>query len=165
MPGSGQIMMYYKIITQRSFFTELYENMDVFNIPCGTVFVAPKTSKYRPDDPKCLINESVFHFSRGAFDTMLWHTRLIHHVLPCQIYAIQPLTNVTRQRCLDDLGLYQCGAQQIKFLEKQDVNKMYELAVKEYMANPTKYNNFKISVDWWKKHQPTVFRVYESYHR
>jgi len=155
--------MYYKIITQRSFFTELYENVDVFNIPCGTVFNAPKTSKHRPEDPKCLINESVFHFADGVFDTMLWHTRLIHHVLPCQIYAIQPIGEVIKQRCLDDLGLYQCGAQKIEFLEKQNVDKMYDMAVKEYMLSPTKYNNFKISVDWWKKHQPTCFIVQQYY--
>ena len=155
--------MYYKILTPQSFFTEYYENTDVFNIPYGTVFSAPKASKHRPDDPKCLINESVFHFADGAFDTMLWHTRLIHHVLPCQIYEIQPIGDVIKQRCLDDLGLYQCGAQQIKFLKKQNTDEMYELALREYYENPKKYTNFRISVDWWKKHQTTCFAVYQCY--
>lgn len=155
--------MYYKVITELSWFSNLYSDTDVFNIPYGTVFKAPKTSNSRPDDPKCLINESVFHFASGIFDTMLWHTRLIHHVLPCQIYAIRPLSNIIKQRCEDDLGLYQCGAQQIEFLEKQNVDKMYDMAVKEYKNNPNKYRNFEISVDCWKKHEPTCFFIHQCY--
>ena len=155
--------MYYKIVTKNSFFTDLYENTDVFDIPYGTVFVAPESSKHRPDDPKCLINESVFHFASGVFDTMLWHTRLIRHVLPCQIYAVQPLTKVIKQKCADSLGLYQCGANKIKILEKQNIDNMYDMAVKEYSRNPDKYRNFEISVDWWKKHQPTCFYVHQYY--
>ena len=147
--------MYYKIVTERSWFTKLYEDIDVFNIPYGTVLNAPESCKHKPDNPKCLIKESVFHFAEGVYDTMLWHARLIHHVLPCQIYAVQPLTDVIKQRCADDLGLYQCGAQQIKILERQNIEDMYDMAVKEYDINPNKYQNFKISVDWWKKHETT----------
>ena len=84
--------MYYKIVTPQSFFTDLYDDIDVFNIPVGTVFTAPDQSQYKPDDPKCLLGNSCFHFAQGAFDTMLWHTKLIHHTLPARIYQIQPLT-------------------------------------------------------------------------
>ena len=149
--------MYYKIVTPNSFFTDLYSNKDVFNIPYGTVFNAPESSKNRPDCPGYLIKENCFHFAEGVFDTMLWHTKLVHHVLSCQIYAVQPLTDVIKQRCNDDLGLYQCGAQQIKFLEKQDIGKMYDVAVKEYESNLERYQNFKISIDCWRQHKTTCF--------
>lgn len=155
--------MYYKIVTERSFFTDLYDGIDVFNISYGTVFSAPKSSKNKPDDPNCLINESVFHFAEGVFDTMLWHTRLIHHVLSCQIYAVQPLTYVIKQKCADSLGLYQCGAQQIKFMEKQDIDNVYDMAIQEYKENINRYTNFKISINCWKEHNPTCFFMYQCY--
>lgn len=153
--------MYYKIVTPASFFTELYKDTDVFNIPYGTIFTAPKTPKHKPDAPKCILGESHFHFAQGAFDIMLWHTLLIHHTMPAQIYEIQPLTNVIKQRCNDSDGIYQCAAHQIKFLGKQDTNEMYERAINEY--DPNRYNNFKINTDRWKKHEPTVFLLYKSY--
>jgi len=156
--------MYYKIVTERSFFTHSYDDIDIFNIPCGTVFTAPKTSKYKPDDPKCLIGKSLFHFADGAFDAMLWYTKLGYHsTIGYQIYAIQPLGKITKKRCPDDLGIYQCGAHQIKILEGQNTNEMYELALQEYFANPNRYTNFEINPDLWKKHQTTVFKVYKSY--
>lgn len=156
--------MYYKIVTTQSFFTDLYDDtIDVFNIPNGKVFTAPDQSKYKPDDPKCLLGNSCFHFAQGAFDTMLWHTKLIHHILPARIYQIQPLTEVIKQRCQDSTGIYQCAAHQIKILKKQNINEMYEQAIQEYYENTDRYKNFKINVDWWKNHQPTVFMLYECY--
>lgn len=160
--------MYYKIVTPQSFFTDLYDgiiNIDVFDIPCGTVFTAPDQSKHRPDDPRCMINNSCFHFAQGAFDTMLWHTLLCHHnTLETVIYQIQPLSGVVeKQRCRDSNGIYQCGAHEIKILQKQNIHDMYELAIQEYYTDSDRYNNFKINIDWWKKHQPTVFLLYKCY--
>ncbi len=156
--------MYYKIITPRSFFTHVYDTrVNIFNIPYGKVFTATKHTAYKPDDPKCLVNESCFHFADGAFDTMLWHTALCHHVLHCQIYQIEPLSDVIKERCKDSKGIYQCGAHKIKFLGKQNIDKMYEQAIQEYYQDPDRYTNFKISINWWKKHQPTVFLLYKTY--
>ncbi|MBQ9540453.1 MAG: hypothetical protein IJU89_03455 [Alphaproteobacteria bacterium] len=158
--------MYYKIVTPQSFFTDLYDgniNIDVFDIPCETVFTAPNQSKHRPDDPKCMVNNSCFHFAQGAFDTMLWHTKLAHHLLDARIYQIQPLTDVIKQRCQDSTGIYQCGAHKIKILEKQNIHNMYELAIQEYYTDFDRYKNFKINIDRWKKHQPTVFLLYQCY--
>ena len=155
--------MYYKIVTEKSFFTDLYNNIDVFNIPNQTVFSAPEKAKYKPDDPKCLINKNCFHFSEGAFDTLLWHTILIHHILDATIYKIKPLSEVTKARCNDCDGIYQCGANKIMILEKQNLDNMYEQAIQEYYQNPNKYTNFKINLEKWKKHEPTVFYLFKSY--
>lgn len=153
--------MYYKIITPASFFSALYKDTDVFNIPSGKIFTAPQKPKYKPDTPKYMLGQSCFHFSEGAFDTMLWHTLLIHHTLPAQIYEIAPLTNIKKQRCNDSDGIYQCAAHQIKFLEKQNIDEMYDRAINEY--DPNRYKNFRINIDLWKKHEPTVFILYNSY--
>ena len=153
--------MYYKIVTEYSFFTELYKDTDVFNIADGTIFTAPQKPKHKPDAPKCMLNESCFHFAEGAFDTMLWHTLLIHHTLSAQIYKIKPLTTVIKQRCNDSDGIYQCAAHKIKFLEKQNTDEMYERAINEY--DPNRYKNFKINLERWKKHEPTVFLLYKCY--
>lgn len=157
--------MYYKIVTKTSFFTDLYgASVDVFNIPYGTIFTASDQSKHRPDDPKCMLGNSCFHFAQGAFDTMLWHTLLCrHNTVETTIYQIQPLGVVEKQRCQDSNGIYQCGAHKIKILEKQNIHDMYELAIKEYYTDSDRYKNFKINIDWWKKHQPTVFLLYKCY--
>ena len=156
--------MFYKIIIPGSFFADFYnDDCNLFDIPYGTILTAPSLSKHKPDYPQYLINESCLHFAEGAFDTMLWHAQLSHHLLKGQIYSIQPLTNVIKQRCPDALGLYQCGAKQIEILDKQDMDKMYELAIQEYYINPTRYTNFKISMALWKKHQTPTFSVRKSY--
>ena len=159
---------YYKIVTPYSFFTDFYKNtvtQDVFNIPNGTILTAPETPLQTPDDPKCLINTSCFHFARGAFDTMLWHTRLIHHKLASQIYEIRPLGPVIKQRCADSIGIYQYGATQIKFLNKQNIDDMYDHAIREYHRNQKKYTNFEINLDSWKKHESTVLYLYKCFCR
>lgn len=157
-------MYYYKILTPKSFFTNSYDKLDIFNIPYGTTFVAPKHPRYNPDCPKCLIGESCFHFAQGAFDTMLWYTILYHHLLKeTQIYRVQPLSRVVKQRCQDSEGIYQCGAHQIQFLDKQDINKMYDMAVQEYYTDSGKYDNFRINISLWLKHKPTCFILSKCY--
>ena len=119
----------------------------------------------KPDDPKCMLGESCFHFAEGAFDTMLWHTRLCNpfRIKKYQIYKIEPIGDVIKSRCVDDLGLYQCGTQQIKFISKQDTDEMYDAALAEYAKNPNRYKNFNINPDRWKKHDTTVFFLKKSY--
>lgn len=158
--------MYYKIITEYSFFIELYgTDTDVFNIANGTIFSAPPTPIRKPESPKCLIQKSCFLFAEGAFDTMLWHTRLCNpfRVKKYQIYKIEPIGDVIKSRCVDDLGLYQCGAQQIKFIGKQDTDELYDFALQEYYKFHNKYTNFNINPDYWGKHQTTVFYIKKSY--
>ena len=156
--------MYYKLVTEYSFFNDLCPGIDILNIPNDTIFTAPESSKHKPDDPKCLIGLSHLHFADGAMDIMLWHTRLSHfNMYKNQIYAVQPVGNVIKKRCIDSLGLYQCGACQIKFLEKQNIDELYDLALQEYYKFPDRYTNFNINPDRWGKHETTVFFVKESY--
>ena len=154
--------MYYKIVTEYSFFNKLCPDMDILNIPTGSVFTAPTTNNH--NNTEVTVGKSLLHFADGAFDMMLWHTKLTHHnTIKHQIYTIQPLGKITKSRCLDSLGIYQCGARKIKFLQKQNTDEMYEMALQEYFANPNKYTNFQINQDLWKKHQTTIFSLYNSY--
>ena len=156
---------YYKIVTTNSFFTHLNKGINPLDIPYGAIFTAPKTTPYTTYCTDCLIKDALFHFAEGVFDTMLWHTMLTNRGYDYEIYEIQPLSDVIKQRCDDGFGFYQCGANKIKFLDKQDINKMYDIAVKEYNENQNKYENFKISVDDWKKHQPIVFALEKFYYQ
>jgi hypothetical protein len=155
--------MYYKIVTSKSFFADLYWHFDIFDIQNGTILTAPKNSRRVPDDPKCLLNQHCFHFADGAFDTMLWHTVLCHHVKQYQIYKIEPITNVIKHRCLDSDGIYQCGASKIKFIEKQDTDELYDRAIQEYNTYHDRYDNFDININQWKQHKTTVFYLKQSY--
>ena len=161
--------MYYKIVTPYSWFTDLYVlKLDMplpHGIPYGAIFTAPEKPNHKPDCPEYLINESCFHFADGVLDAMLWHSKLSHHNTDYPIYAIEPLSHVVKQRCHDSLGIYQCGANKIRFLAKQNIDEMYEMAIAQYNANPKKYANFEISLDWWKKHQTTLFYIHKYYFR
>ncbi len=156
--------MYYKIVTEWSFFTYLYHtDTNIFDIPCGTVFTAPYKNTQKSNNKKIMIHKSCFHFSEGAFDTMLWYDKLSEYALKTQIYRIEPFGNVKKARCKDEEGFYQCGAPKIKIMEKQNLDEMYDLAVKEYCANRDRYKNFQIDIDLWKEHKSTIFSLYESY--
>ena len=138
--------------------------MDVFNIPYGTTFGAPYKPKYH-GDPGIVFDKNQLCFARGVLDTMLWHAVFSHHNLEhVEIYEIEPIGKVSEYRCLTDTGLYQCCAAHIKFLQKQNIYQMYERALSEYNDTfKTKYKNFDIKPDLWKKHEPTVFLVPKSY--
>lgn len=156
--------MYYKIVTEWSFFTYLYQSdTNIFDIPCGTVFTAPYKNKQKSNKSKIMIGKSCFHFSEGAFDTMLWYDKLSKYALTTQIYRIEPFGIVKKQRCRDLEGFYQCGAPKIKIMEKQNLDEMYNKALKEYYENQHRYENFKIDIDLWKQHKPTVFSLCECY--
>ena len=155
--------MYYKIITTVSWFAKTYEDVDVLNIPYGTIFTAPQMCKYKPDDSRILLNKSCFHFADGVLDTMLWHTWLTHPNKKFQLYAIEPLTPVKKERCSDGHGIYQCGAEKIKILDRPNIDEMYETAIQEYEANRNRYQNFAIDLELWKKHETTVFWTYVRY--
>ncbi len=155
--------MYYKIITNVSWFAVTYKDVDVLDIPYGTVFAAPRECKYQSDDPKIMLGKKCFHFAEGALDTMLWHTWLTHPNKKFQLYRIEPLTLVKKERCRDMHGIYQCGAEKIKILDRPNLDEMYEAAIKEYVANRDRYQNFDINLDLWKKHETTNFCTYQHY--
>ena len=158
------MMYYYKIISTDSFFALLCKEygIDIFNIPYGTEFIAPKHPKQKPVSRSRLLGDDYFHFCDCAFDTMLWYTQFSEydHV----IYKIEPLDILKKARCNDDLGIYQCGTTRLKILELQDIGKMYDQAVVESQQFSKKYNNFEINIDDWKKHKPTPFFVWDSYY-
>ena len=155
--------MYYKIITTVSWFAKTFEDVNVLDIPYGTVFTAPQTCKYKPDDSKLLLDKNSLHFAEGVLDTMLWHTCLTHIKKKHQLYVIEPLGSVKKERCRDGLGLYQCCAEKIKILDRPNIDEMYEAAIKEYTENRDRYKNFDINLNWWKKHETTVFYTFEHY--
>ena len=88
------------------------------DIPYGTIFDAPKKCRYKPDDSRILLGKKCFHFADGVLDTMLWHTQLTHRNVQFQVYAIEPLAIIEKERCRDGIGLYQCGTEKIKILER-----------------------------------------------
>ena len=155
--------MYYKIITDVSWFAKTFQDVDILNIPYGTIFDAPQTCKYRPDDPKLLLGQNCFHFAEGPMDTMLWHTYLTHLKKQYQLYTIEPFGPVKKERCRDGLGIYQCSAEKIKILDKPNIDEMYEAAIQEYTENRDRYKNFDIDLNLWKKREPTIFLTYEHY--
>ena len=90
-----------------------------------------------------ITNESHFHFAEDPLDTILWYTIIGYR--GSQIYSIKPLSSVTKIRCRDDYGLYQCGANKIQFLEKQDKKQLYEMALQELNHDPDRYHNIRIN--------------------
>jgi hypothetical protein len=156
---------YYKIVTPSSWFADCVNcNMDILNIPNGTIFTAPEIPKNYVFYPEGLVSEYGFHFAQGAFDTMLWHNTLCWQV-PFSIYKVKPIGDVKKERCHDGDGLYQCCATGLRFLEKQDVGKMYDAAVAEYIKNPHKYPNIEVDIDAWRMHQITINILLEPYCR
>ena len=156
---------YYKIVTPSSWFVDCVDNnIDIFNIPKNTVFTAPETPKKYVFYPEGLVNEYGFHFAQGAMDTMLWHNTLCWNV-PFSIYKVQPIGEVIKERCCDGDGLYQCCAAGLKFLEKQDLGKMYDKAVNEYYKYQNRYPNIEVNMDAWRSHQITVNILLEPYCR
>lgn len=159
---TGEIKpIYYKIVSRPSRFERDYYIEDISNIHYGTEFAAgvPNiTKEYKG------IKKSVLHFAEDAFDTMLWHSILIwgfnkHHT----IYEIQPLDHIFKERCMDGMGFYQCGAHKIKILSPVDLNEMYERALSEFHQNRKvhieKYPNLDISkiIAAWVHHEQSEY--------
>lgn len=150
---------YYKIITEYSYFRTVYSG-DVAHIPAGTRVkarcvsfdtIAGKRNK------NLNIKLPVLHFCDSAFDTMLWHDGFFYmgDIVKAQIYEIKPLTPVFKERCSDELNIYQCGANAIEFTNKVSATDMYRRALKEFRENQQvkldMYPNFqidKIIADW-----------------
>ena len=124
---------YYKIVTDRSPFAEIY-NMNGI-IQKGTQVVNP----YNFFEPGFYywLGPEYLHFSQGAFDTMLWHNILFRYdSLWFQIYEIVPLSQVYKNRCLDNNGFFQCGAEKIEIRSLIDIDDIYKGALQEYCDNP-----------------------------
>ena len=157
----------YKIITENAWFQRIYKTDDTLTVPFGTRVVASEPfvddeSYETTKNGHWYINQPVIHFCDNAFDTMLWHSVLIGTIYQKkhQIYIVKPLTPIIKERCQDDMGFYQCGANTIKFLGKVDVNNMFDLAVADFRENHKKkteeYPNLqmtKILSDWLKHRQ------------
>lgn len=150
---------YYKIITEYSYFRTVYSG-DVAHIPAGTRVNANSVHcNIAGEDPckKLNIQRPVLHFCDSAFDAMLWHDGFFYmgDIVKAQIYEIKPLTPVFKERCLDELNIYQCGANAIEFTNKVSATDMYRRALKEFRENQQAkldmYPNFqinKIIADW-----------------
>ncbi len=141
--------IYYKIIALPSLFWSAYHITDSSKIQYGTKYTAsiPNITK----DYKG-IKKAVLHFAEGAFDTMLWQSMLIWDNTEYQqhtIYEIQPLTNVFKERCMDGIGIYQCGANKIEILNPISLDEMFERAIAEFNQNRKqqieRYPNLDIS--------------------
>ena len=138
---------HYKIITRYSYFSKIYPVDDSLYIPFGTKVIAssPFINDY---ESKGIINghyyieseQPVIHFCDNAFDTMLWHSALSNLIsttllMTSAIYEIKPLAKVIKQRCNDNIKLYQCGANKIEFLSQVSIDTMYERALAEFHQN------------------------------
>lgn len=141
--------MFYKIIVKNYPFEKVYRIKDINNIPSGKIFEARipfREGAYISDTP-------VIHFCDNAFDTMLWHNILIADWESEPVfYEINPLTRIIKQKCDDNIGLFQCGASCIQFIKRISVDNMYEKALAEYNKNPqdkiTMYPNIPISTQF-----------------
>ena len=135
---------YYKIITERSYFHRIYDAGDALWVPYGTrVSAEPclttEYSRWGVRNGQWYINSDVpvIHFCDNAFDTMLWHSVLTrsNEKIGVAIYEIKPLTKVIKQRCGDDIGLYQCGANVVQFRHLVSTDEMFERALSEFHVN------------------------------
>ena len=161
---------YYKIITENAWFRRIYKMDDSLTVPFGTQVVASEPfvddeSYTTGRNGRWYIDKPVIHFCDNAFDTMLWHRVLTGTIRPKkhQIYQIKPLTPIIKERCSDDLGFYQCGANKIEFLGKVDVNDMFDLAVADFRENHNEkmkaYPNFQMTkiISDWLHHQQSKY--------
>lgn len=155
--------IYYKIIALPSLFWSAYHITDSSKIQYGTKYTASMpniTKDYKG------IKKAVLHFAEGAFDTMLWQSMLIWDNTEYQqhtIYEIQPLDYIFKERCMDGIGLYQCGSHKIKILSPVDLDEMYERALQEFHQNRRahieKYSNLDISkiIAAWVHHKQSEY--------
>jgi hypothetical protein len=166
---------HYKIITRYSYFSKIYTVDDSLYIPFGTKVIAssPFVDDYETrgiENGHYYIEaeEPVIHFCDNAFDTMLWHNTLSNLIsktllMESAIYEIKPLTKVIKQRCNDDVQLYQCGANMIEFLARVPADTMYERALSEFHQNHhakiDMYPNLQMSkiISAWVNHNRSKY--------
>lgn len=135
-----EMKTYYKIVSKNTRFYDIAFINGIFyleEIPKNMVFHAEAMicpGKYQIQNP-----QPVLHFCDSAFDTVLWTSKFDSWLMDQKtyFYKIVPLTEIIKQRCPDQHGLYQCGAYEIKFKELIDKNKMFKLAIKEYETDPS----------------------------
>lgn len=138
---------YYKIITRYSYFSKIYPVDDSLYIPCGTKVIAssPFVDDYKAkgiENGHYYIESEkpMIHFCDNAFDTVLWYSALSNIIsatmlMTAAFYEIKPLTEIIKQRCNDDVKLYQCGANMIEFLSQVPMDTLYERALAEFHKN------------------------------
>ena len=127
---------YYKIVSNNSCFSNVYNIADVSAIPNGTQFVGKNLGGQRQDTSVSLTG-AVLHFSDNAFDTMLWYDMLVDGLSPkAQIYEVKPLAPMVKKRVNGGIGVFQCGANTIEFVKPINVSHMFKSAIAEFRKNP-----------------------------
>lgn len=153
---------YYKIIGYDYPFFNVYGLDNPANVPLYTTFTAynpKKSGGYFINSKK-----PVIHFCDNAFDTMLWHSVfIIADELPAVIYEIKPIGSIIKQKCRDDSGIFQCGAEQIQFIRPVSTDEMFERALAEFHQNHKAkinlYPNLEISkiISAWVHHERSKY--------
>lgn len=157
----------YKILTENSYFRKIYDTDNLARIPFGTKVIA--SAPFQEDytgkiNGHWYIDKPVIHFCDNAFDTMLWHGVLCG--APANrswIYEIKPLTAVFKEKCKDDIGLYQCGANIIEFHSLIPLDTMFDRAIEEFHqdhhAKIDMYPFLKISkiISAWVHHNQSKY--------
>ena len=152
---------YYKIIDETLPFLTAYDIPKADEVPLFKTFSAidPGTN----DGFYIHAQEPVLHFCDNAFDTMLWHSACIVKPEEAFIYEIKPIGNITKQKCTDDTGLYQCGSPKIQFITKVDIDTMFQRALLEFEANREAkirmYPNLRMPkiIHFWLRHQQSKY--------
>ena len=138
---------YYKIVTDQSAFTERYGAYK--SIPYGTRFsdsfdniIVSKVGEWVFVDcisSACWLGPNIFHFCKGAFETMLWHNVLFRwDNLWFRIYEIVPLDTspIFEGKSRDRYGFFQHGATEIEFRKQVPIDDIYDAALQEYYDFP-----------------------------
>lgn len=138
---------YYKIITRYSYFSKIYTVDEDLYIPFGTKVIASspfvddyKTKGIENGHYYIESEKPMIHFCDNAFDTVLWYNVLSNLIsktmlMTAAFYEIKPLSEVIKQRCTDNVQLYQCGANMIEFLSRVPTDTLYERALGEFHQN------------------------------
>ncbi len=157
---------YYKIVSDATVFTYAYNINPYCQIPSGSVFTAQQPQIQNEKNVYCIKKPiPVLHFCDNAFDTMLWYCYNMggFDESALTFYEIQPLTPVVKEKCCDDGGLYQCGANQIKIIRPIEKYEMFKRALNEFRQNPKAktelYPNLQMQkiISDWTHHQQSKY--------
>ena len=136
--GGGEVTKYYKIITDNSHFADECNIADVTAVPAGAQFTA--NAPY--DKSVCIkSNVPVIHFSKTAFETLMWYEILTKPTDKIAIYEITPVGPVIEQQCDDFHGLIQCGAPTIKIGNKVSLEDLVRQVKTDFKLNKLKKKN------------------------
>lgn len=143
---------FYKIVTKYN----IPDGCDSVNIKSGTVMEYKKSEIAQAPFG---LQGPFFHFSKGAFNTMLWRESLDYD-WNGKIYKVQPLSPVVGNICE---GKAQFGAERLMFLNKISFKQMITKALQELeedreqtmIMNPLCYDDkaLPLIIRAWKKNK------------